>query len=148
MESPVVVAGRQAKKGDTVMNTKIKVVLQIIAPLNIGVLVYMLFRLQPPFGIFLPWNKPLIDISFLPNPLYLLVVHVAPNALWTFICAAISHLGILLNQGVPRQRYVLLNKYIPRTPNTACLDASPHRLPEQPKFVIFWQITPLLVMTS
>jgi hypothetical protein len=66
------------------MSTKIKVVLQIIAPLIIGMLVYMLFRLQPPFGIFLPWNKPLIDISFLPNPLYLLVVHVAPNALWTF----------------------------------------------------------------
>ena len=78
-------------------NKKI-IVFQIILPLILGILIYALFRRQPPFGQYLPWDSPAFDISFLPNFLYIFIVYWLPGMLWTF--AFISALNMKLKRAL------------------------------------------------
>jgi hypothetical protein len=72
------------RKNGAIVNTKHKILSRIAAPLIVAICVYALFRPQPPFEKLLPWSTPLIDVGFLPNTIYYLVIYVAPDALWSF----------------------------------------------------------------
>jgi hypothetical protein len=64
-------------------NTK-TILCQITLPLFLGILVYALLRKEPPFGYFLPWRKPIFDVSYFPHAIYAFVVYRLPDMLWTF----------------------------------------------------------------
>jgi hypothetical protein len=66
------------------MSKKTKIILYQIVPLLIGILIYALFRHQPPFERYLPWDNPIFDIGFLPRFLLDFILYNLSDALWAF----------------------------------------------------------------
>ena len=58
--------------------------LQVLLPLVFGSLIYFLFRSEIPFSLYTPLSKPIINISFLPGPVYNFVMYNATDLLWCF----------------------------------------------------------------
>ena len=80
------------------MQLKQKILFQVIIPLLAGFLIYAFFYPSPPFGGYLPWDNPLLDVSFLPRPLYVIFIFNLPGALWTF--SFISALDMVLRDSL------------------------------------------------